>query len=246
MSANNRRSFLRLFPLPDGEIDNADMQQMVMYRTPAAFLISGKSISVNISGNGNIVTSLALDKVIGTTTLSGNGTVNVSPAFDKYLNTLLSANGDVNVVPAKGADRAVGITGNGTTTLSILKGVDIATYVSGSGSISTNENFAKALTANISANTSGFLLDVSKGSALQVGVSASGDLITSISVDKQIGSITLSGGGNTTVVYLRDFSETNFIYLDLSAIAESNTIELSSTSEENIKELISHARTLPR
>lgn len=222
---NGRLSIIGLFPVPDSvPFDINDIQQMIMYREPLAILIGDNQTSSVVSGSGTIATSYLVHKQTSSL-VSGSGNITISIQPDKQINTVHSGSGTVQATFAKSIQEFSNISGSGDVnkTFNITK--QINSVVSGSGSVVVNTE---------------------KNIALPINVTGSGNIIQSVYINKESGDLIVTGSGNVITVHIRDFSDTNIIYIDLDAIADTLSHNLFSVSETINKEFTVYANTVPR
>lgn len=222
---NGRLSMIGLFPVPDGvPFDRDDIQQMIMFREPLAVLVGGDSSDSVITGIGNL-TSLYTVQKHSSSSVSGIGVLPLTVSINKITSSV--------------------ITGIGTTPISLIKSIEEFSSISSVGSVLTTTEINKSSDSSITSLGS-LTIDFNKSVAYQSVTSGIGDLITSVQVNKESGIVTIQADGIIITAYIRDFTDTNIIYLNLDVIAEQTSFSFNSIAEQTNKEFTVNAKTMPR
>lgn len=207
--------------------------------TTIALQLAGVLLSV--TGGGSAISLLDIDKLLNVVATE-NGTVLSLLDIEKLLVTLISASGDTIIIPSVGKINTSVIKGNGITAINLLKTMSITDYLSASGLVATVPTVDKSVLSNATANTVGFLLDLSKGVAIVDLVTGDGNQVSSISIDKGILTVT-TGNGDIITFALGDFDDTNIIYITLNTTGIDTTPTITVIAENTIKEFTINAST---
>ena len=101
------------------------------------------------------------------------------------------------------------------------------------------------MSSALTANTAGLVIDLNKNNYILTGSSAGGGIVDSVSVNKELGTVTITGDGTVSTVYLRDFADFNIIHVNLTAMAESTNKSIVSIAESTNREITVRASTKP-
>jgi hypothetical protein len=207
-----------------------------------------KQLDTLVSAGGSVET-IALQLAGTLSTVSGGGTVSNFVTYNKNsildctgsgvattlvevgktLEPLIAASGLVDTNIAKMVSLGSTVQANGTLVLSVSKETSITSFIEANGLASSLVNISKAVQTNESANTSGILVDFSKGVRTATTVGAAGNLVSSVSINSNILTV-VSSGGEATTITLGNFTDTNIIYITVSAMAEDNSLTLVSVA----------------
>ena len=205
-----------------------------------------KHVATHITSGGSVVTSL--EELVNTITalISGGGIVASDISIGKFSSAVVTEGGELEVIVSATKFSEASGSANGDVYSSALKEVGAISKVSATGSIANSVLISKLVASSVTAEGSGLLISVTKGVYQQVGVSGQASIVSEVTTNKELGSITITQNGNTKTVYLRDFTDTNMIYISLCSLSETNNIGLTSISISNNKEITVNANTKPR
>jgi hypothetical protein len=197
---------------------------------------SVETIALQLAGTlsrvtaGGSVSNTILYSKNSTITNTSNGNTVTLLEVGKTLESLLSTSGIIESVLAKNVDTTANTQGDGEQVLALSRGSSLSSFIEANGLVTSLASISKIMQTTESANTSGVLIDFSKGIPTATTIGAAGDLVSSVSINANLLTIVSADGDPTTLV-LGNFTDTNIIYAALESIATETSITIISVVE---------------